>query len=230
VRGERPSSILAFNVNYHTSIHIVLPGYDRHGRKVVVQRLSLVDPSRVGPDDSIRVTSMISELVFKEPSDLQANVCGVVLISDIVGTSMGHMKLFSPTQGKKLVTIFEEMYPSRPKAMHYLNMPAFVEATFNMIKGFMKPKIRERIKVHPKNDLSKLQEELGLDVLPVDYGGRNGTLAEHAAKVAEHTFANRDYLMAQAKFKSNEKKRVGVPKTYSDIFGMVGSFRQLEVD
>ncbi len=50
------------------------------------------------------------------------------------------------------------------------------------------------------------------------------------ATQAKITFAYRDYLLRQTKHKSNEKKRQGAVKTYSDIFGMEGSFRQLEFD
>ena len=38
------------------------------------------------------------------------------------------------------------------------------------------------------------------------------------------------WLAKQYKYKSNEKKRPGPEKLYSDIFGMEGSFRQLSVD
>ncbi len=38
------------------------------------------------------------------------------------------------------------------------------------------------------------------------------------------------FFQEQSKLRSNEKKRVGPPKTHSDIFGMVGSFRQLNFD
>ena len=43
-------------------------------------------------------------------------------------------------------------------------------------------------------------------------------------------FANREYLLQQPRLKANEKKRQGPVKTYSDIFGMEGSFRQLDFD
>ncbi len=67
--------------------------------------------------------------------------------------------------------------------MHFLNMPSFVEGLFNLVRSFMKEKMRERIKVHPKGDYSLLQEELGKEVLPVEYGGTNGSVVEHASKL-----------------------------------------------
>ena len=40
---------------------------------------------------------------------------------------------------------------------------------------------------------------------------------------------NRKWIMEQTKYRSEENKRQ-VKRTYSDIFGMEGSFRQLEFD
>ena len=42
--------------------------------------------------------------------------------------------------------------------------------------------------------------------------------------------ANRAWLKKQSKLKADEKKRRGSQKNYADIFGMEGSFRQLNID
>ena len=42
-------------------------------------------------------------------------------------------------------------------------------------------------------------------------------------------WANKDWIQDQTKFKTDESKRVQ-QKGYADIFGMEGSFRQLEFD
>ncbi len=48
--------------------------------------------------------------------------------------------------------------------------------------------------------------------------------------MAKIVFEHRDFLIAQSKLKTDESRRAGAVKTYSDIFGMEGSFRQLEFD
>ena len=42
-------------------------------------------------------------------------------------------------------------------------------------------------------------------------------------------WAHKDWIQDQTKFKTDESKRVQ-KKGYADIFGMEGSFRQLEFD
>ena len=76
----------------------------------------------------------------------------------------------------------------------------------------------------------KLQEALGKDVLPVEYGGTNGTMQENIDDIHKMILNNRKWLIEQTKLKANEQKRVGKGKSYSDVFGMEGSFRQLEFD
>ncbi len=50
---------------------------------------------------------------------------------------------------------------------------------------------------------------------------------------ADESFNDMDkekFFLEQSKYKANEDKRQGMPRTHSDIFGVVGSFRQLNFD
>lgn len=40
----------------------------------------------------------------------------------------------------------------------------------------------------------------------------------------------RDWFLEQESVKADETKRPGKPKTYDDLFGMEGSFKQLSID
>lgn len=53
---------------------MVLPGYDKHGRKVILQRLSLVDPSKYSPETVQRVVYMTMESGMQDTTDFQVSM------------------------------------------------------------------------------------------------------------------------------------------------------------
>ena len=130
--------------------NVPLKGYDKNGRKVIILRSAVADPNKMTMADNFKTSMMLNELAMKDPSkDFQAQVCGVVIIQDAHGVTLNHMRSFSPAIGKKATTVFQEAYPSNPKAMYFLGMPSFVETAFNMMKGFMKKdKLKNRIQVN----------------------------------------------------------------------------------
>ncbi len=41
----------------------------------------------------------------------------------------------------------QDAYPQRPKAIHFMNMPSFIDMAFNLMKSFAKDKMKERMLV-----------------------------------------------------------------------------------
>ena len=89
------------------------------------------------------------------------------------------MKIFSPTTGKKAMTILQEAYPANPKAVYCLGLPSFLTIIFNFMMSFSKDKFKERTQLVAKNDFAKLHEELGTEILPKEYGGTNRSVQDH---------------------------------------------------
>ena len=109
----------------------------------------------------------------------------MVIIQDIADVTVRHMKTFSPTTGKKAMTIFQEAYPANPKAMYFLGMPSFMTSIFNVMMSFSKEKFKQRIQLVAKDDFAKLHEELGIEILPKEYGGTNGAVQDHLGNKAK---------------------------------------------
>jgi len=209
-------------------VYLPLHGYDKKGRFVILMRNGQVDPNSMKLENSFKVSTMVTELAMV--NNPQAIIKGFVIIQDMEGMGAAHAMQINPTIAKKAMTVWQDSQPIRPKAMHFLGMPTVMVSIFNMMQALQKEKMRERNHVHPKNSYEKLHEDVGTEVLPKEYGGTNGTVAE----LTEHWLAemekNRDWLIEQNKYKTDEKKRPGKPKLHSDIFGMEGSFRKLEID
>jgi len=209
-------------------VYLPLPGYDKEGRFTMIMRNGVIDPNVMKTEDTFKVSTMITELAMR--NNPQATIKGIVLIQDMSGMGAIHAKQINPSMAKKAITIWQEGNPIMPKAMHFLNMPSVMVAIFNMFQGLQKEKLRKRNVIHPKGSLEKLHESVGLDVLPKEYGGTNGTLADLTEYWLAEMEANRDWLIQQTKYKTEESKRPGKPKLHSDFFGIEGSFRKLEID
>ena len=206
---------------------IPLPGYDKQGRRVVVMRIGLHDPETMKKDDIFKTTTMMIESALA--GDNQAVIRGIVLVQDLEGMALSKTVGMTPALMKRASTVQEAM-PTRPKAIHILNFPSFMESIYKMSTSFLKQKMRERHHVHGVGDFTGIQEELGLEVLPQEYGGTNSSLAELTEFWAGEMERRRDWLIEQPRYKTDEARRPGKPKSHSDIFGIEGSFRKLEID
>jgi len=205
---------------------MLLKGYDKKGRRVLVFQMKQIDPTKHKYDDISKCYFMIMEILIDQLD--QCSVTGFISGSNVEGVTMAHVGFFSnPVQSKKQVTVLQDAYPIRPKAMHMMNLPSIMETVLNLFKSFMNDKMKARMQI---GDFSTLQADAGIDVLPEELGGTNGKLQDHMEYTQGLINDKKDWLKAQCEFKSDETKRPGKPKDYSEIFGMEGSFRKLNVD
>jgi len=209
-------------------IYLPLRGYDKHGRFVLLMRNGNSDPKTMQMEEMFKVSTMVSDLAMK--GNLQAIIKGFVLIQDMEGMNASHAMMIGPALAKKAMTVWQDAYPIKPKALHFLNLPPVMESIFNMVQNLQKEKMRKRNHVHPRGSLEQLHEDIGVELLPKEYGGTNGTLEELKDYWKQQVEDNRDWLIQQTTYKTDESKRPGKPKLHSDIFGIEGSFRKLEID
>ena len=211
-----------------SGVYLPLPGYDKKGRCVVLCQVEKINAAKVTLNDILKAVNMVVTTAID--GDEQTVIQGFVTIQDMAGVGLQHVSLFDFSTMKKLITMVEKAWPLKPKAEHILNMPGLMENVHNMIQGMQKQKMRERTHVHKAGDLSKLHEDVGLDILPVEYGGTNGTIEELTRYWKRRVEDNKDALMKLNQYKTDESKRPGKPKLHSDIFGIEGSFRKLDID
>ncbi|XP_071526872.1 retinol-binding protein pinta-like isoform X8 [Panulirus ornatus] len=204
-----------------------LPGYDRQGRKVIIIRAAVHDPETTTMDEVFKATNFINDILWLE--DEQMSITGTVQLLDLERATAAHAMQMTPSLVKKAMTIWQEGYPVRPKGLNYINTPAAFDTVFNIFKSFMKEKMKRRVHIHG-SDLESLYKEVPKEVLPVEYGGTNGTIEEIKKYWLDRVDARRDWLLDDENYGVDESKRPGKAKTSADLFGIEGSFRKLTVD
>jgi len=212
-------------------VTVPMPGYDKEGRKVLINRCSYIDVTKHSLEDMVKVMLMTVELLMHVDDDEQVAVKGVVVITDHGGSDANLIKRLSPAFGKKVVTICQDGYPANPKENHMINLPPIMDKLCQLVVSFCNQKVRDRTRFHAKgSDYSVLHEALGKEVLPQEYGGTAGPIQLQIDGLKNMFYANKKWVGEQSRYRSNEKKRQGSQKTFADVFGMEGSFRQLEFD
>lgn len=66
------------------------------------------------------------------------------------------------------------------------------------------------------------------ELLPVEYGGDDGTIQELIDFWEAKFMEQRDYLMEFENYGTDETKRIGKPKSADNLFGVAGYFRKID--
>ncbi|KAK9496934.1 hypothetical protein O3M35_012883 [Rhynocoris fuscipes] len=206
-----------------------LPGLPPNGRRVIVMRLTepkLIEPSVT---EAMKAVLMIGDIRLKEEL---TGVAGDVYIFDAAiatpANFAAHISKFTPALIKKFLVCVQEGYPVKLKEVHVINTTPVVDTIINFVKPFLKEKIKNRIHIHP--DLESLHKQIPKEILPTEYGGEAGPIAAINDKWLEKMISYKEWFAEQENIKADESKRPGKPKTYDDLFGMEGSFKQLTID
>ena len=116
---------------------------DANSPCIMLFRFTGLDPKKVNIHDSFKLYTMLHDILLLENDNYV--VKGFMAIQDFQDATMTHMLMMTPTLAKKVATIFQEAYPTRPKGFHYINTASFFENVFNMFKALMKEKLQRRV-------------------------------------------------------------------------------------
>merc|ERR1712181_196046 len=146
-------------------------GFDKKGRMVLFCQMESINPAKINFNHLMWYCQMVISTAVKRCTD-QLDIKG------------------------KLITMMETAWPMKPKAEHILNMPGFFESMHSIIQGMQKEKMRQRTRVHRAGDLSAMHDDVGTEILPVEYGGTNGTIAELTAYWKAEVEKERSWLLS----------------------------------
>lgn len=78
--------------------------------------------------------------------------------------------------------------------------------------------------------LEALHKHINKELLPTDYGGSTGSVESITADLKDKLMQRSNWFIEDEKYKADESKRPGTPRTAENLFGTVGSFRSLDFD
>ncbi|GJQ86158.1 hypothetical protein Trydic_g13438 [Trypoxylus dichotomus] len=209
---------------------IALPGIKSatpDSPRLLIQR-TVPDPNAVKMETIFKVNMMLADIMVRE--DDQCLIGGLIIFNDTTGITLSHMTHMTPSIAKKSMTYWQNALPNRPKEMHFFNIPTFFDTMMSMIKPFLNEKMQKRMHIHNTNRIEEMYKHIPKALLPTEYGGDAGPIQDLIDYWKKKVEDYAPWFKGDAKRFSDESKRPGRPKTATDLFGMEGSFRKLNVD
>lgn len=137
----------------------------------------------------------------------------------------------TPSTIKRMTVIGQDAAPIRQKASHYINTPPAFYQVFNIFRTFMNEKSRQRTNVHG-DDMDAMFKIIPKRLFPTEYGGEAGSIESIVDYWYKKIDSYADYFEEEELqgYGTNEKKRIGRARNAESLFGLEGSFRQLQID
>ncbi|CAO1428131.1 unnamed protein product [Diamesa hyperborea] len=225
-----------------TGTIFALPKRDKHGRRVMFYRAATFDSSK-------HVYWEISKLftyVYRSLSDDEENqIRGIVHIVDTTGFGLHFLTVYPTADVIRIYKNSEKIVPLRHKEIHGNNIPAAFKIIANFMLGLMSPKLRARVNIYSKMEEMTTVEK---DILPKEYGGIV-PMADMIDAYMKELRSYKERIAINDEMKINmemypEAVRVGKIRAMrepidgeynsnnksSEINGIQGSFRKLEID
>lgn len=105
--------------------------------------MGVCDPAKYTIHQVMKVSSMVMDLLTRDND--QFVISGQMAVGDMENTSMSHFLQMTPSMMKKMATMSQDASPLRQKGQHFLNAPAAFETIFNLFKGLLNEKNKNRV-------------------------------------------------------------------------------------
>lgn len=116
------------------------------GPRLTLIRPGIYDPKKYAFNEVIKMAGAVTDIMMVE--DDNCIVSGTVGILDLANVTMDHFLQFDLSLMKKMTVLSQEGQPFRQKGFHYINAPSTFESIFNILKGFMSEKNKQRVNFH----------------------------------------------------------------------------------
>ncbi|XP_046609735.1 retinol-binding protein pinta isoform X1 [Neodiprion virginianus] len=183
---------------FQMGVFLPLRKFDHEGRLVVIIRASVHDPSKHKQSNVFKAGKMILELASRYSKEV--SLYGVFAIFDLDAVTLGHALQLPPAVIKRAVHSWQSCYPMRTNSMEFINAPVYVNFVLNVFRKFMNPKMKSRVHVHTRG-LKNLHKKISPNILPLEYGGTDGTVKELTEYWKTRVENDREWFIEDEKYK-----------------------------
>ncbi|CAG9790937.1 unnamed protein product [Diatraea saccharalis] len=208
---------------------IPLPRTTKENYKVFLYRLSNPDMDLFSFVDVVKAFFMLADTRLTEEDEIPA---GEIPIFDSANVSLKFIPKINLSVLRKYMIYTQEALPIRLKQVHVINAPAYISKIHAICKPFIKAEVAKMIKFHEPNS-DTLYKDIPQELLPAEYGGKVGTIAEIKRFWIKRIEAKRDwFLSADKRWAVDESLRpsTGHDERVNNIRDLPGSFRSLALD
>lgn len=155
-------------------------GVDKNGIPIWYELLGRADPRGLLFSASkkdvvkyrIKLTEMLYREMFPELIKKYGKKIGTTnFIVDLDGISMKHVWKPAVDLYTELLAIVEANYPETLQTAYVINAPSFFPLLYSLVKPFLSPTTRTKIRILGSNWKSVLLNEINPDQIPVHWGG-----------------------------------------------------------
>ncbi|XP_012222900.1 retinol-binding protein pinta-like [Linepithema humile] len=188
-----------------TGLILPLRKLDDQKRSVLFARVGRQNPSTQKFTDLCKVGHLVMEVLTR--NHVEASIYGCVVYADFDLVHMGHVTQMRPYILRNAIHSLQDCFPLQIQSLNFINTPECVNVVLKFLKYCMNESLKQRVQIYTKKMMHNCFNDIPADILPVEYGGTDGTiveLKEYWKKVLEE---NRDWIIDDEKYKLVSKKK-----------------------
>ncbi|XP_012522417.1 retinol-binding protein pinta [Monomorium pharaonis] len=155
-------------------VYLPLRKPDSQGRLVMLLRITVHDPKRNKVSDMVKNYLLALEAAIKYYPT--TSIYGCSLLVDTSNPTVAHITQAKPYEIMNVIQMWENCYPMRFQKIVFFNTPLIYDIIVKIVRSFMTAKMKSRFQVY--SDALHCFEDIPANILPVEYGGTDGTLQE----------------------------------------------------
>ncbi|KYN05826.1 Alpha-tocopherol transfer protein-like protein [Cyphomyrmex costatus] len=163
---------------------------DNQGRIIYIVRGTVHDPRIHKISNIFKISRMAMDIAMKYYP--VGSVYGYMIFSDVSNITLGHITQLRPYVIMNYVRAMQNCYPGRIQSMTIFNAPVIFDIVTRIFKTFMTQKLKSRFNVYSSQNCFK---DIPANILPVEYGGTDGTIQELTDYWKKLIEENREWLL-----------------------------------